>query len=76
MLSGAVTVCCCAAASLTLTLLLTHNGVAEGEQAEELVSARVSHFHRFQQLVVIETEVGVGQGVKGSEVQPLKTNER
>lgn len=60
--------------SLTLALLLTHDGVAEGEQAEKLVSVCVAHFHRFQQGVVIETEVGVRQGVEGSEVQPLKVN--
>lgn len=60
---------------LTLAFLLTHNGVTEGEQAEKLMSARVSHFHWFQQLVIIEAEVWVRQRVEGTEVQPLKTNE-
>lgn len=61
---------------LTLALLLTHDGVTEGEQAEKLVRVCVSHFHRFQQGVVVETEVWVRQGVEGSEVQSLKIKRR
>lgn len=60
---------------LTFTLLLTHHRVTEGEQAEELVGVQFSHFHRFQQCVVIETEVRVCQGVEGSKVQSLQINE-
>lgn len=30
---------------LTLALLLTHDGVTEGQQAEKLVGVQVSHFH-------------------------------
>lgn len=52
----------------TLTLLLAHDRVTQGEQAEKLVGARVAHFHRLQQGGVIETEVWVCQRVEGSEV--------
>lgn len=61
---------------LTLTLLLAHDGVTEGEQAEKLMGVRVAHFHRLQQGVVIETEVWVGQGVEGSKIQLLHGNKR
>lgn len=60
---------------LTLTLLLTHDGVTEGQQAEKLVGVRVSHLHRLQKGVIIETEVRICQGVERSEVQSLKTHE-
>lgn len=59
---------------LTLTLLLAHDRVTEGEQAEKLVGARVARFHRLQQGVVVETEVWVCQGVEGSEVQLLQVH--
>lgn len=60
---------------LTLTLLLTHDGVTEGQQAEKLVAVRVSHLHRLQKGVIIETEVRICQRVEGSEVQSLKIHE-
>lgn len=60
---------------LTLALLLAHDRVAEREETEKLVGVRVSHFHRFQQRVVVEAEAWVRQGVEGGEVQPLKRNQ-
>ena len=56
---------------LTLSLLLTHDRVAEGQQAEEVVCARLAHFHRLQQPGIVEAEVWVCQGVEGCEVQSL-----
>lgn len=61
---------------LTLALLLAHDGVTEGEQAEKLMGVRVAYFHRLQQGVVIETEVWVCQGVEGSKIQLLHGNKR
>lgn len=58
--------------SLTFALLLTHDGVAERQQAEELVGVLVPDLHRLQQGVVVEAEVWVGQRVEGGEVQSLK----
>lgn len=60
---------------LTFTLLLAHHCVTEGEQAEKLMGMQISHFHWFQQCVIIETEVWVCQGVEGSKVQFLRINE-
>lgn len=58
--------------SLTLALLLTHDGVAERQQAEKLVGVLVPDLHRLQQGVVVEAEVWIGQRVEGSEVQSLQ----
>lgn len=61
---------------LTLALLLAHDSVTEGEQAEKLMGVGVAHFHRLQQGVVVETEVWVCQGVEGSKIQLLHGNKR
>lgn len=58
--------------SLTLALLLTHDGVAERQKAEKLVRVVVPNLHRLQQGVVVEAEVWIRQRVEGREVQSLK----
>lgn len=60
--------------SRTLTLLLTHDGVAERQKAEKIVGVVVPDLHRLQQGVVVEAEVWIRQRVEGSEVQPLEGN--
>lgn len=49
----------------TFFLLLSHDGVAEGEQPEEGVDLGVLRLHRFHQSVIVEREAGVGQSIEG-----------
>lgn len=56
---------------LTFSLLLGHDGVAEGQQPEEGVDLRVLQLHRLHQGVVVEREAWVGQRVEG-EVHRLR----
>ena len=53
------------ALSRTFTLLLGHDGVAEGEQPEEDVDLGASQLHGLHQGVVVEAEAGVSQRVEG-----------
>ena len=49
----------------TLALLLSHDGVAEGQEPEEALNLRDPQLHRLHQRVVVEGELGVGHGVEG-----------
>lgn len=50
---------------VTFFLLLSHDGMAEGQQSEEGVDLWVLQLHRFHQRVVVEHEAWVGQRVEG-----------
>lgn len=55
----------CVLLLVTLTFLLRHDRVAQGQQAEELLHQWLLQFHSFNQTAIIKLKPAVSEGVEG-----------